>query len=455
MLLLLLLLLVLLIAIIVVYVVMAFVVPKIIKDQVGKAPIDKLVVVYDATVLGFSEFGVNIRLHFKVLGTKLPLRFLTAGLAVPPTITISHIPDPVHPSMSYEIARVQLSDEITVTGEGDAEIKQSNVVVTILHAGNVRTLLRSVALKKSLKGVFIKLNLEATIQVLGHVLWENLPLEKIIDVHDAQVRKHMNLEKYLEEQRIEKEKRKEIAVKKETETEAACTDENSATSEPISEPLHSLTTTLPASSSSSSAIRLSRTTTLIPRSPEDALLPGLKLTRLPLDSTLTSLTSGLLLSFTKPPPLGLRLSAVTFDVHLNGSIVASGYVSGIHVHDRSMLVRIGVEIVPAVVSRPVRGVLSSMRGVLRGALNGTVSGLLGGEWGSGAAVIKLANVSVVDALGGKVVWLNEVLEALEIEHDLDAVRRLGGAVKGGLSDVAMSVLSLLQGVFSIGGAPIN
>jgi hypothetical protein len=101
-----------------------------------------------------------------------------------------------------------------------------------------------------------------------------------------------------------------------------------------------------------------------------------------------------------------------------------------------------IEITPSVVSsRPLRGLFSSAKGVLKGALTGTVSGLLGGEWGSGSSVLKIVNVRIEDEMGKNVLWLEEVLEVLELEHDLDAIRRLGGKAKDGVMGVAAALLA--------------
>ncbi|KAJ3329781.1 hypothetical protein HDU76_007152 [Blyttiomyces sp. JEL0837] len=566
---------------------------------------------YDLRILDFTETGVKVRLLFNVLGTKLPIPWLTAGLAVPPTIIVSNVVPASQalynnknnnpgtrttPAFETEatsdssttandagsasnregvwddvdvnnvgasrilslhglpsghvvtpLCKVKLSDPITLSGEDDLWIQQEEAVVTILDVGAVKGFVkRFVVQQGAVDGILVRINFKATIQVLGQVLYEDLSLDKVVNLAEVQERKAAALEKYLAEL-AQKEKEKEqqspstesesnnsssastaapsesgIPTRTETPTvpepdndvdDASTVNDNDSVKDedvsvdggkgekkpsrvgrvargvvrgiagvlrrrkkpaqegsaagespntvfdadvdPVStnvaeqSPSQSRRTPMKSPTPEISKRKKRRPTEL--RSPADGPLPGLQITPLPVESTLTTISTGLLLGFKQPPAITIRLAAITFDVQLNRSTVASGLVSGLHLHDETTSTAVLVEIVPAVISRPVHGLWSSAKGVLRGALNGTVSGLLGGEWGSGSTVIRIVNWGVLDGTGKRIKWVEEILEAVEVEHDLDAVRRIGGAVRGGVRDVKDGVLGMIAGVLAAGG----
>ncbi|KAJ1558503.1 hypothetical protein HK405_013535, partial [Cladochytrium tenue] len=495
------------------------------------------------------------------------------------------------------LARVCLSEPITATGLGDLRIRQSCIRVHILSTANVRALLRRILDKKSVAGIRIKLNLAVTIQVLGFVLWRDLPLEKVVDLGDTLVRKDLALKQYLEE----KEGRRAVRRARTAAAAAAAAAEAAAAAAPAAEPpqppegdaaneLASPTTTAASDSAPGTAVppstsvhnsepgeeRQTRTESrpasgtavadgvsdgapnnnqtgggddAVPvtadddeeeadndvqvgedraRGPADGVLPGLAVRRRAVETSLRGVAVGLALTVTRSPALRLALGAVTFDVLLNGHVVARGRATGLTLGGssvpsgsgsssagadgdpggdgsgavrRTTAAELRVEIVPAVVASPVRGLLSSARGVLRGALAGAVSGLAGGEWGSGAAVVSVTNLRVAapayvsppptvvvpgeapaaaaatEKVGSAtavsvktkpagpptaasaaasgdaavpVAWLDEVLAPLVLEHDLDAVRRVGGAARGAWRDLADAVLGIFQGLLGGG-----
>ncbi|KAJ1548606.1 hypothetical protein HK405_002043 [Cladochytrium tenue] len=611
--------------------------PRAIQHAVRVAPLDKLVVIHDVSVLGFTPDGLDLRLHLRVLGTRLPLSFLTAGLQDAPTATVSLVvaespasrvtpqPPPRPPSplpspasssakagsadtpptaaaaaesrhvVASPLARVCLSETITATGLGDLRIRQSCIRVHILSTANVRALLRRILEKRSVAGIRIKLNLAVTIQVLGFALWRDLPLEKVVDLGDALVRKNVALKQYLEE----KEGRRAM---KRARTAAAAAAEAAAAAAPAAEPPQASksdaadevpTPTTPAASDNGASTtvppsdiaikpgpgvdRPTRTGVALSgesrpptgtavdnqgggrgaaaeppivagnitddeeeedadvqadedraRGPADGVLPGLAVRRRAVETSLRGVAVGLALTVTRTPALRLSVGAVTFDVLLNGHVVARGRATGLTFGGssvssssgsssagadgnpggdgsggvrRTTAAELRVEIVPAVVASPVRGLLSSARGVLRGALAGAVSGLAGGEWGSGAAMVSVTNLRVAApayvsppptvvapeeapaaasatekvgsatavsantkpagppaaasaaASGDAVVpvaWLDEVLAPLVLEHDLDAVRRVGGAARGAWRDLADAVLGIFHGLLGGG-----
>ncbi|KAJ3115581.1 hypothetical protein HDU96_000405 [Phlyctochytrium bullatum] len=597
-----------------------FLLPKLIQDGIRKLELRKLVTIHELSVLRFTEKGVHIRLRMNVLDTRLPIPWLRAGLARPPTIHASRILPSTRTSVLQPapIAEIRLSDPITLTGRSDLWIWQDRIEVDVVDLDIAKGLVRKVlAQDGKTDGIIFKIRLEATLQFMGIILYENLPLDKIIDVtRDAELKKE-NFELFqiakangeipttvaiagtpyplhepnysnpsspaaspqlsrsastrsgesladnstappAEEQTqhlaplpgiihpgnpnhpIHK-WHEEVAKRKEQKSSGGAaespkervdeadkvaeengdaglrqrhtsqrskdsTEEDSAkTPKAVWEEIDdaaSATNGTPTAGSVKPAIprpnlignaieallptiakhlTILAAKTLGPyiglhpdeldadgvrrwRRPDpelpvvswrdpgaDGAFPGIRASRLPVETSLTSLSTGVSLQFSKPPSLSLKLGAVSFDIHLNGGHVASATVTGIELHPSSTRADLTVEVVPSVVKKPIRGLLSSAKGVLRGALNGTMAGLVNGEWGSGATVLKVLNFRVEDSAGEPVEWVNEALSVLHFEHDLDAVRRLGGAAKGAARDVKDAVLEAAGGLIVAGG----
>ncbi|KAI9357022.1 hypothetical protein DFJ73DRAFT_958134 [Zopfochytrium polystomum] len=410
----------------------AFFLPNFIRATIGRAPLDKLVVCHDLTILKFTETGVDLRVALHVLETKLPWSWLSAGIAAP-TVFISHV---TGPDTSVPLAKVALSDPIVITGKSDLWVRQKRVVVTVLNSKNVKAVLRRIFVQKSVSGISIKVNLNASIQLMGRVILSKVPLEKIIDLEHSQAETQKALATYLDSQKL----KPQTSIKEEKkilETPAS-SSAAAAAEELVIPPVTSSSSGENATASQSSTLSPNPAPESLERLPHESLLPGLEISQLPIESTMTSFSTGLVLQFSKPPPLGLRLGSVGFDVQLNGSTFASGVVTGVHLHKRTKR----VPWCPA----QCKACCRRRGGFLQGALNGAVSGLAGGEWGSGAAVVRITNVTVTESHGKEVKWLDEVLQAVELEHDLDAVRLLGGAARDAAKDVVESVLSILQGL---------
>ncbi|KAJ3215307.1 hypothetical protein HDU67_000584 [Dinochytrium kinnereticum] len=563
------------------HIVLVYLVPRVIQETFRTLELKKLVVMasfsstinrHEATLLKFTPNGAELRLRMNVLETRLPVPWLRLGLAKPPVITacrlmISSRSAPV----ALPLARLTLSDPITLTGLSDLWIWQDRIDVEVLDVAVLKAMVRKVSLQNgSTEGLMVKINLEATLQFMGIVLYQNLPLEKVIDVKQNEDLKQEAMDLYnsakqngclpsvvnisgtprpLAEEYLSSSPtspmpptetsrtinpdtpnnerpplalpgiifpsspshpsklsalKEALLLEKEPsllgmETEPLNGDPSIPSSvsdttvndisigdddirfdyiqesppsqnpiissDPTSKPVTQLLGSFPAFFNDSFQRFLSYSHSrligcvddyLVPVVPfrdpgAEGVFPGIKAIRQPVDTSISGFSTGLSLTFTRPPSLSLRLGMVSFDIQLNGSNVATATVNGIEFRPSSTRADIMIEVIPSMVKKPIRGFLSSARGVLRGALNGTVAGLVNGEWGSGATVLRVMNLQVEDEGGNKIAWVENVLEALDLEHDLDAVRRLGGAAKGAARDVKDGILDVAAGVLVAGG----
>lgn len=51
------------------------------------------------------------------------------------------------------------------------------------------------------------------------------------------------------------------------------------------------------------------------------------------------------------------------------------------------------------------------------------SGLLNGEWGAEIAILGVKKIEILNENGRNVWWIDELLQDIEFEHDIDAVRK--------------------------------
>ncbi|KAJ3106891.1 hypothetical protein HDU97_005378 [Phlyctochytrium planicorne] len=493
-----------------------FIIPKIIQDTVRTLELKKLVVIHDATVLKIKPTGLELRLRMNVLDTRLPLAWLRAGLAKPPTITISRIVESSNHSPPYPFAKAHLSDPITLTGLSDLWIWQDCIDVEITDESIVKGIVRKLSQQEwTTDGLIFQINLQATIQFMGYVLYDNLALEKIIDVtRNAGKPKLCHSLKFLTLAWLELKKETiELFEASKKRGELPATVPVAGIPKPLKDS-YSADEALPGimfsnhpshpcqrgsqpkepvnSSKEESKTQEAKPADLISKPPSflrdisskllkfldnfmgvdenyraqlpvvpwrepaaDGVFPDLKLNQQPVDTSMSGVSTGVSLTFSRPPSLWLKLGTISLDIQLNGSSVASATVTGLEFYHNSTRADIMIEIVPSVVKRPIVGLLSSARGVLRGALNGTVAGLVNGDWGSGATILRITNIKVENEDGRRVLWVDNVLESVVLEHDLDGVRRLGGAAKGAARDVKDTVWNVAAGVLASTGNRCN
>jgi hypothetical protein len=110
---------------------------------------------------------------------------------------------------------------------------------------------------------------------------------------------------------------------------------------------------------------------------------------------------------------------------LHGSQFAKVKINGLSLFDNSRYARLIVEVSPSALSdRPITGAVTSMKGVIKGVLKGAVNGLIHGDWGAQAMILGVKDIEIRNERNREVWWIKELLTNIEIEHDLDAVRKV-------------------------------
>ncbi|KAH6586684.1 hypothetical protein BASA61_006480 [Batrachochytrium salamandrivorans] len=154
------------------------------------------------------------------------------------------------------------------------------------------------------------------------------------------------------------------------------------------------------------------------------------ISHLPVKPHMRSILGGLDIQFDTIPNLTYKFTAIRFNVILNDSKVAHGTIRGFEMSDTRKDMQLILEIVPAVVSEaPILGIASTAKGMLKGAVKGALNGFLYGNWGAGSTIVSLSDIQVDNEEGRSISWLDELLSVVELEHDLDAVRKLGSSAR--------------------------
>ncbi|KAI8850400.1 hypothetical protein BC829DRAFT_389339 [Chytridium lagenaria] len=405
-----------------------------------------------------------MRLRMNVLDSRLPIPWLRLGVAKPPISA---------DLVEVKLARAFLSNPITLTGLSDLWIWQDKIVVEILDNAVLKGILRKISAQNgSTEGLIFKVILKPLFNLWDCVTLDITKNEELKKGGDGDF-KHSPCTRKLPSTVPIAGTSSAIP----SPTTAAFTNDLDSLKKPlrlrilksiqqsnwgVKTPTQKMMDTV--TNYSAAVLQLlhdrfigSSDSYILPVIPwrdpgPEGVFPGIKPNRQPVDTSMTGLSTGLSLTFARPPSLQLRLGTVSFDIHLNGSIVASAAINGIEFRHDSTRADILIEVIPSMMKRPIRGLLSSARGVLRGALNGAVSGLINGEWGSGSTVLRIVNLRIEDEIGAPVLWVMDVIEALDLEHDLDAFGRLGGAAKGAAKDVRDSVFEITAGLIAAGGS---
>lgn len=134
---------------------------------------------------------------------------------------------------------------------------------------------------------------------------------------------------------------------------------------------------------------------------------------------------GCIIEFAAPPILNLSIPVIKFHITLNGSNFAAGVLQGLIIGPNVSSVQVSINLKSIVLTKnPVKGIASTAKGFIKGAMAGTLNGLLFGNWGHGVSVVGVHNFELYTSSGSRVKWLEEVLDTLDIEKDLEAVKRL-------------------------------
>ena len=175
-------------------------------------------------------------------------------------------------------------------------------------------------------------------------------------------------------------------------------------------------------------------------------------TALPVVPQMRSIIGGCDIQFADPPNLCFSLGPVAFDILLNGSVVANASICGLVMSSSRKDMKISLHIVPAVVSdSPIRGLVTIAKSMLTGAANGTLNGILYGDWGAGATVVGVSRFRVTRSDGSEAEWTQDILSVVELEKDLDAVRKLGSTAQDATHDLRQGIMKVASDVLDVAG----
>jgi hypothetical protein len=183
--------------------------------------------------------------------------------------------------------------------------------------------------------------------------------------------------------------------------------------------------------------KLIRVSELQSRPVESKLLPKPKLTPF-VHPRLRSMEAGLHIEFDKVPELRLSLGKVSFRALLNGSSVADCVVTGVNM---ASTMKIVFEITP-LHGRAILSPFHVSKGIVKGAISGIANGLLYGDWGGQVLVIGMKNLSFENQDSKRVWWLDELFQGIELEHDLDAVRKVKARLDQKTTDFSEALVNM-------------
>jgi hypothetical protein len=406
------------------------IVPWIIQKTVKEIPLDKDLKFNELSVLSFHRDGHVAKLDLTVLHTRPPVSWV--HIKVTPTTPLS-----LYDERSGKLlAQVSCYQPIVVTGTSDVRIKQDCVELFWKDSLALKELVRRAVIggEQELSRISLKVSLCATFDIMHGLLYiPDLKLEKVINLGQVKEQKLKGKAK-----RAEKAEsiRKKAGLDTTQNAQQQGESSNSSSSRLSQADQHFLEAT---------------------QQPEGihSLLPQPTFRPLPMSTSVGSIVGGIDITFKEPPAMNLSLPVIRFKVSLNGSNVAQGVLQGLILTSKKDQVNLSIQLTSVVVEKPLSGMAATAKGMLRGALTGTLNGLLFGQWGEGASVVGIHNIEVFDKDGCHVVWLEQVLDAFEIEKDLEAFKRLrnrAGMAAGNVREAALNLGGTIMDAVARGGS---
>ena len=180
----------------------------------------------------------------------------------------------------------------------------------------------------------------------------------------------------------------------------------------------------------------------------DPLFPDPDVSAFAKPKGLRCIEAGLNISFSRPPTLCFDIQAITFDVFLHSSRMAKVVVGPLQLGQdpEATDAKFSVVIYPAALSsKPITGAFTSAKGIVKGVLKGAVNGLLFNEWGGEILVLQFKNIQ----MNNQPWWIGSLLDGLELEYDVDAVKKVRSrrkkvSLQEGIKKLVLAVLNQLK-----------
>jgi hypothetical protein len=183
--------------------------------------------------------------------------------------------------------------------------------------------------------------------------------------------------------------------------------------------------------------KLIRVSEMHSRPIESKLIPKPKLTPF-VHPHLRSMEAGLHIEFEKVPELKLSLGKVSFRAMLNGSSFADCVVKGFQM---ASTMKVVFEITP-LHGKAILSPFHVSKGIVKGAISGIANGLLYGDWGGQVLVVGMKNLCFENQENDRIWWLDELFQGVELEHDLDAVRKVKARLDQKTSDFSEALINM-------------
>lgn len=358
-----------------------------------------------------ADDGARIYIDATVPGTALP-----CGIHI--SVLVPQIN--VYDFWGHLLLTVHLSESI-LANQNIVQIKQS-IRLELIDLDEIARIANRVAIggKSEIMRMSFRLNFTATFNIMNVLTIKSLTCGKTICVRDAIEKAMAESDFCVAQSKLNTSLKQEIVNQ---------TIENVTVAQTITD-----------------AMRVMNEAIFIPGiGSTKFLLPDAFITPLPITPRLArSITGGLEISFETPPGLNFTLGDIRFDAVLNGSAVAHCIVQGLVLSSKKNYT-ITVIVEPCVTSaNPIKGLTSTVSGMLKGAATGALNGFLYGDWGAGSSILSIENLVVTNEHNLNITWMTKIFSAMKLDYDLALVNRgasLTRKASGEFKDVVKRLVS--------------
>ncbi|KAJ3276885.1 hypothetical protein HDV01_002940 [Terramyces sp. JEL0728] len=401
--------------------------PLAIQNFVEMVPLNKDPLFHSIHLKEITDYGFELSLINSVRYSKLPVPFIKVKADIPLVVVYDQ-------GQGELLGKVELSSPVHIDGLSDIVLKQTLKVQVCDSVEALQVLINKVLIGGPSEIGKITLRLQFT----GSFTFFN-----IIEVKDVACGKTINMGIMMEQKkRFRETKEKQALLNRKLAAEMDyCLMSNvltNDTSENKEKPAIAKSRFLP------------EIPTLSITSPPflKDLCPNPQITPFAYPGIL-GVNAGLDVEFSKPPGLNFNIGRVKFETLLNGSCVANCVVDSLCLVQTSKTSRFSIKVTPTALSHPITGPFRTARGVVSGAISGTYNGVVYGEWGAGSIVLGIRKIRIENEHGKRVLWLNDLVDKLEFEQDVDAVRYVGAQAIAKTNDLSFAIQGLAVSVLRL------
>ncbi|KAJ3320128.1 hypothetical protein HDV06_005693 [Boothiomyces sp. JEL0866] len=401
--------------------------PFAIQNFIEIVPLNKDPLFHSIHLREITDYGFELSLINTIRYSKLPVPFIKLKADIPLVVVYDQ-------SQGELLGKVELSSPVHIDGQSDIVLKQTLKVQVCDSVEALQVLINKVLIGGPSEIAKITLRL----QFSGSFTFFDL-----IEVKDIACGKTINMGKMMEDKkRFREMKELEAMRKKKVAAEMDyCLMSNVLVNDTLEKE------DPPAATKSRFLPEIPTLSITSPPFLKD-LCPNPQITPFAYPGLL-GVNAGLDIEFSKPPGLNFNIGRVKFETLLNGSCVANCIVDSCCLTQMSKTSRFSINVTPTALSHPITGPFRTARGLMSGAISGTYNGVVYGEWGAGSIVLGIRKIRIENEHGNRVLWLNELVDKLEFEQDIDAVRYVGAQAISKTSDLSAAIQSLAVSVLRL------